>query len=42
MAASSIDPLRLGRISYLNVLPIYYPLESESSPTLCHHRWHSR
>lgn len=28
MAASSIDPLRLGRISYLNVLPIYYPLES--------------
>jgi len=28
MAASSRKPLRLGRISFLNVLPIYYPLES--------------
>lgn len=28
MAASSSEPLRLGRISYLNVLPIYYPLEA--------------
>lgn len=28
MAVSSSNRLRLGRISYLNVLPIYYPLES--------------
>ena len=28
MAASSSEPLRLGKISYLNVLPIYDPLES--------------
>lgn len=28
MAASFSEPLRLGKISYLNVLPIYYPLDS--------------
>ena len=32
MAASSRKPLRLGRISYLNVLPIYYPLEAGIIP----------
>ena len=30
MGSSSSAPLRLGKIGYLNVLPIYYPLESGS------------
>ncbi len=28
MGSSSSEPLRLGKIGYLNVLPIYYPLEA--------------
>jgi chorismate dehydratase len=32
MGASSGERLRLGKISYLNVLPIYYPLESGIIP----------